>query len=237
MRPEFYYQRIGSIMRDNQFDRTTSGHRSGLLGHKLYKVAMDSDRVFDRKEERKNKKYNVVIMLDESGSMNCGRMPVAAQSTTMIARALQKSYIDFAILGFNMYIRLHKSFEDKFTNKEYDNMQREILSAPYNGGGCNHDLTAVIQTEELIRGKNPNNTIVMLFVDGQPECGCACGAANPDGLLAKTAERVAKKCKFVTFAIQTNHADNYYPNVVHITDLNQFMVRSLYAFQTLIKRG
>lgn len=67
---EVFFQKIGSIMRDNQYDREVGGYRSGKLTKRgIYKVMTNSTRVFTRKTERKNKKYNVIMLIDESGSM------------------------------------------------------------------------------------------------------------------------------------------------------------------------
>jgi cobalamin biosynthesis protein CobT len=57
-------------MKDNLYDRYVKGFRSGKLhGRSLYKTMVGSDRIFQRKQEQLHKKYNVVILLDESGSM------------------------------------------------------------------------------------------------------------------------------------------------------------------------
>lgn len=66
----YFYAKLGSIMKDNMYDREVSGYRSGKLNNtKLHKVFSGSERVFTRKQERLNKSYNILLLLDESGSM------------------------------------------------------------------------------------------------------------------------------------------------------------------------
>lgn len=73
MLKEVFFQKIGSIMRDNQYDREVGGYRSGKLTKRgVYKVLTNSTRVFTRKTEPKNKKYNVIMLIDESESMSEG---------------------------------------------------------------------------------------------------------------------------------------------------------------------
>jgi hypothetical protein len=235
MKPESFYQRISSIMRDNQYDRTVSGFRSGQLGKKVYKAAMDCDRVFDRKVEHSNKNYDVVLVVDESGSMGGRKILVAAQSCCMMARALEKSHINFCIIGYNRFVRIHKHFDEHPRLREYKEIEKEILSSVDYGGGCTHDYMALIQVDELIKGKNPDNTVVMLFEDGGPGCGCGAGAANPQGKLDALGKRIAKKSKFIVFNVE-GYQSNIYPLEVPISNLNQFMARSLYALQAIIQR-
>lgn len=248
MKPETYYQRIASVMRDNQFDRTTSGHRSGKIGKKLYKVSMNTDRVFDRVEERKNKHYNVVLSIDESGSMhrqdyetNATRIEIVAHSASLMAKAMNHSGINLAVVGFNQYIRIHKSFREHFTNKQYNSLEKDIIEASHYGSCCNHDYVAALQVEQLIHGMDPAHTFVMLFLDGRPACECPSSAADPGrvGLLAKTTKRIASKSMFITFGVGVGSAsiESFYPNVVHIKNANEFMNRSLYAIQATIRRG
>lgn len=253
MRPESYYQRIGSVMLDNKYDRTTANHRSGTLGKKLYKVTYGSTRVFDRREERKNKHYWVVIVVDESGSMHGSCYPstkypndkvqskikVAAQSISHIANALEKHSISFAVVGFNQFIRIHKSFDDKFSAKDFAKMQSDMVKASGSGAQCNHDLIAMYQTLEMIRCLPPENTITMVFVDGCPACGCKCGASDRHGsiTLKGTAELVAKRSKMITFEIGCGRTRRYYPNVVTINSPSEFLEESIYAIQTAIQRG
>ena len=235
-------------MLDNQYDRVTSNHRSGKLGNKMYKVAIGSDRVFDRKEERKNKQYWVLIMVDESGSMSSGidyrrhsprKIDIAAQSISAISEALSKHNINFCIIGFNEFIRIHKTFEDKFSKLDYINMNDQILKSLRYGGQCNHDLIAVLQGQEIIKGLPRDNTIGMLFLDGLPACGCSMYGSHKSGKLNLVDEAIAlsKQCKLITFGIGNAKIESYYPNVVNIASLDNFMERSIIAIQAIIQKG
>lgn len=71
MRINAFYNRIGSVMKDNMYDRTVVGYRSGSIANRtLYKTQIENQtRVFARKQERENKQYSISILLDVSGSM------------------------------------------------------------------------------------------------------------------------------------------------------------------------
>lgn len=57
-------------MTDNSYDRQVKGRKRGKLDMKsLYKVPMKAENVFTLKEARKNKNYNVILLIDQSGSM------------------------------------------------------------------------------------------------------------------------------------------------------------------------
>ena len=75
MNAKVFYRKIGSVMMDNKFDRVVGGQRRGQVDTRsLYKLGIPSppgepQRVFKKKMERKGKGYNVVIAIDQSGSM------------------------------------------------------------------------------------------------------------------------------------------------------------------------
>jgi hypothetical protein len=66
-----FYRRIGDVMIDNAFDREVGGKRSGrIVPSSEHRVVAGSSRIFSRKEERKNKHYNILFVIDGSGSMD-----------------------------------------------------------------------------------------------------------------------------------------------------------------------
>jgi hypothetical protein len=67
---QVFQARLRNVMKDNAFDRRVRGRKRGKLDMKsLYKVPAKVENVFTLKEARKNKHYNVILLVDQSGSM------------------------------------------------------------------------------------------------------------------------------------------------------------------------
>jgi hypothetical protein len=74
-----FRQQLKNIMIDNAFDRRVRGRKRGKLDMKsLYKVPAKRENIFTLKEARKNKRYNVLLLVDESGSMGGIKAKTAA---------------------------------------------------------------------------------------------------------------------------------------------------------------
>lgn len=80
-------------MLDNKYDRLVKGKKTGKLHTKsLYKVNQ-SDKLFAKKEERKNKHYAVSLVIDCSGSMSGERLNQAV----LAAKTLSKNFSQMGI--------------------------------------------------------------------------------------------------------------------------------------------
>jgi len=273
-------------MKDNMFDREVTGYRSGALDtNRLYKSQMNSDRLFKRKQERQNKKYNVVLLIDESGSMgntmnnwdridqkytiwpyyesatddklrttssnDISRLEVAADVSSLLVSGLEKNNIDFAIVGYNAQVTVHKEFDKPLKFGDRIDLRRDIIR--YCCGmakgqndmslDCNHDLFAVQQAKKMLKGRSGTN-IVMIFSDGRPNCdysscegnGIHHGHSNIDKVKAE-AHKLQKIATVLTFGIGTAEVANIYPNCEVVNTAEEFMDKSINALNKLIKRG
>ena len=71
MRDVAFQKRLSSIMLDNKYDRFMKNRKTGKLDtNSLYKIN-HSNKLFKKREARKNKDYAVSLVVDCSGSM-CG---------------------------------------------------------------------------------------------------------------------------------------------------------------------
>lgn len=164
-----FKSRLSSIMTDNMYDRRLRGRTRGKLDMtRLPKVPTGATNVFAKKEARKNKKYNVVLVVDESGSMiDDNKIATAAECTAFLTKSLQDAHIDVAVVGFNQYIKLRKNFDQHFDKKKLSLLRSLIVSGPYQGGGDNNDYDALHFAYRLFRGRKGKN-IVIFMSDGMP---------------------------------------------------------------------
>lgn len=66
-----FKQRLSSVLTDNKYDRRLPKRRRGKLAMQgLWRVEAGAANVFSQKQARRGKHYNVVLVVDDSGSMS-----------------------------------------------------------------------------------------------------------------------------------------------------------------------
>lgn len=254
-----FERKIASIMRDNKYDREVSGFRSGKLNNKkLYKVQTGSEKVFKRKSERKNKQYNVVILIDESGSMSTGignghrRIDMAINTTTVLVKALEKNNVNFALVGFNQDMTVHKQFGKKLDAEKFRKNSLENY-ASYRSGS-NDDAGAILLARKLLSGKRGKNIIISIS-DGQPAINEECemlssvledlGMAAEDfedssrfggGLLKRQVAKASQSAEVIGVGIDTDVSE-FYSNNFRATTEQEFVDSLLKALRKSVRRG
>jgi hypothetical protein len=180
-----FRQRLSNIMTDNKYDRKLKGRSRGRLDMtRLSKVPTGSTSIFTQKQSRQNKLYNVVLVVDQSGSMNHSdayedefgnwregkrRIVHAADVATFIAKSAMGLNVNLAILGFNHYQYVYKHFDKPVL--DYTKLHNGLVSRIDEGGGCNHDYDAIGRAYKMLKGRQGKN-IVLFISDGQPAtCG------------------------------------------------------------------
>jgi hypothetical protein len=188
-----FNRRIGDIMVDNKYDREVGGQRRGRLdGRALYKISAGGDRVFKRPTERKNKSYNVVILVDESGSMGAGvrggrkvdsvgeemtRAGMAADAAKLLVDGLTRNGVHCTVIGFNRNVTERKSWGTHVKGQRFDSnkMRAQIVAAAASGaGGCNHDYAALRAAQDAFdKCPDPHGHKVLIAIadGGVYNCG------------------------------------------------------------------
>lgn len=262
----YFEQRIGAVLRDNQFDRRTSGHRSGKLDNrKLYKGAMKIDRVFTRKQERLNKAYNVLIVLDKSGSMGhevyCGvdkdgnnitksRLEMGVQFFEMLMRAFEKHKINFALIGFTSNIELHKGWDTPVS--DLPKLRQNIFKGKRNTGD-NNDAFALHQARDYILKTAPEGgkNLVIVISDGQPSGSRGYTGIDEkitdDQALGKGYDENSATKKWASILEQTapvlgigiasDSVRHYYSNTAVVNNAREFATAILGGLSKLVTRG
>lgn len=236
-----FRQRLANVMTDNMFDRRVRGSKRGKLDMmRLWKAKAGANNIFQKKQERKNKKYNIVLLIDESGSMchkdfkmvngegHCGRsrIDVASEMAVFLARSFEGLNLDLAIVGFNSLIMTHKDFNEKVD--DYDKLQATIVqNTRHSIASYNHDLDAISKALKMFKGREGKNLLYMIS-DGQPTCrgwvisGIE-GGESPSKLLGRDYE--------YTDAMGKKHQFWYDKNIPASTDRNNRVVIENYVNQ------
>lgn len=145
--------------------------------NRLPKVHTRSESVFLAKEARKNKHYNILLLIDESGSMiDRAKIVLAADCAVFLANNFKGLSVDVAILGFNHNLHVRKRFGSPNQSRaELEKMYSDICEQPFDDGGCNHDLAAFEHATTMFRDcKKTGRNLIVWLSDGHPS-SCAVG--------------------------------------------------------------
>jgi Mg-chelatase subunit ChlD len=173
-RDNVFQARLESIMNDNQFDRRLTGRTRGKLDMKrLYKAQSGAANLFTQKTMRRNRKYNIVIVVDESGSMYKATgtdSPIyqAGLTCQFLAEHFNRlPGINLAVVGFSDYTTVHKQFNERL---KLDELLYKIKHSPVNGHGTN-DWAGLQRGYKLLVAQNKVETtkshnILVFITDG-----------------------------------------------------------------------
>lgn len=168
-----FQTKLRNVMKDNAFDRYVKGRKRGRLDMRgLYKVPAKAENVFMLKEARKNKHYNVILVVDQSGSMYDGRkINMAAECAAFLARSLGRADIKYAVIGFSGDWRYHKKFTENATDDFLKKMKYDIL---HTGGGGTNLYSPLQGAYQELRKTPTHQNIVINLTDGTPASADLC---------------------------------------------------------------
>lgn len=224
---------LNSVMKDNKFDRVVRHRTKGKIDMKgLPRAEMKREDVFKKKSERKNRNYNVFILVDESGSMHGPKAHQAAETTRFLVEHLQSvEGVRVAVMGFNHVNTPHKEFDD-VRQANYSGLEREILRVTDGpNSGCNHDYMAVKESFKRISKEHEGQNFLLYLSDGQP---AGCEGPN-DSVTIANLIRSAKGITTIGIGIQ--HDPEQIPHRIVINDLNELKPKILNALKAHIQRG
>jgi hypothetical protein len=130
---------------------------------------------------RKNKKYNIAILVDESSSMGGGSevagfnkshpgynyrpsaQELAATTSQFLAQHLDKiPGVDLMIIGYSAGKTIHKKFGQ---HTELDEIKMQIMNTQHSG---TEDVPALELAYESLKKQDKGQNIVLYITDGQP---------------------------------------------------------------------
>lgn len=172
-----FMAKLNNIMNDNQFDRRLRGRTRGKLDlTRLYKAETGSQSVFAQKLQRRNKNYNVALVIDQSGSMftngtDVGYRKVYDDNTPIglvgtIAQFLAQHFdkipgMDLMVTGFGSNFMDHKRFGE---TSELNHIRSRVTGW---GGGGTVPYPALKHTYEQLARLDKGTNIVLFLTDGE----------------------------------------------------------------------
>jgi cobalamin biosynthesis protein CobT len=168
MKDPAFHARLKSIMLDNKYDRRLRGRPRGKLDMtKLYKVPTHSRSVFTQKQARKGKQYNIVLLVDESGSMVDGsKSTIAAECAVFLAKAFEGLNLNLSIIGFNQSITVIKEFDKSV---DLNHVYNAIRTMNFGYGYIyNNDYDALNRAYHMLNKAPSGKNIVIMLSDGEP---------------------------------------------------------------------
>lgn len=156
--------RLMSVMTDNRYDRKLKGRKRGSLDmHRLYKGQVGATNIFTQKKERKGKEYNIMLLVDESGSMVGQALDEAANLVEYLAQNVENPHLNIklGVMGFQSFYVHHKRLDEKV--ESYQKLKMQIYKS--SGGGTN-DYPALKAAYKELKGRKGTNIVIMVSDGG-----------------------------------------------------------------------
>ncbi|MHB2021425.1 MAG: vWA domain-containing protein, partial [Candidatus Xenobia bacterium] len=195
-------------------------------GKKLsLRAAMQSEAQFEktgqldpniwmRRDEPSKRDYDFVFMLDESGSMmDQLKWDNAIKALIMQGEALEELKINFGVVGFSDYPKVHKEMSDKYDELRREQMLSDIQASPH--GGTNDSDAMQIALQMVMKGPSDHKKVVIVITDGD-------GKKAEERALCEEAEKKGITVIGVGIGDGMSTVKQVYPHQVyvdHISDL------------------
>ncbi|HFI9472136.1 TPA: porphyrin biosynthesis protein, partial [Escherichia coli] len=214
------------------------GRRRGRIhGASLYRLAMNDDRVFRKKEDHRAVNACVQQVIDLSGSMDGVKIQLALASAYTIADALDRINVPNIITGFTTFGSPDYETRSKrgFTRFEalmlpiIKNWNEKANSPEIRARmGCvcetfpllnNVDGESVAQLATLFAGRMEDKKIMLVMSDGEP---CATGSGFHQHLRTVTKEiETLSDIELMAIGILTDEPRRYYKNYALVNSVEE----------------
>ncbi|ELK1070906.1 porphyrin biosynthesis protein [Escherichia coli] len=214
------------------------GQRRGRIhGASLYRLAMNDDRVFRKKEDHRAVNACVQQVIDLSGSMDGVKIQLALASAYTIADALDRINVPNIITGFTTFGSPDYETRSKrgFTRFEalmlpiIKNWNEKANSPEIRARmGCvcetfpllnNVDGESVVQLATLFAGRMEDKKIMLVMSDGEP---CATGSGFHQHLRTVTKEiETLSDIELMAIGILTDEPRRYYKNYALVNSVEE----------------
>ncbi|HGO5351961.1 TPA: porphyrin biosynthesis protein [Klebsiella oxytoca] len=214
------------------------GQRRGRVhGASLYRLSMNDDRVFRRKEEHKAVNACVQQVIDLSGSMGGRKIEIALASAYTLADALDRIHVPNVITGFTTYGNPNLETMSKRGFSRFEALMLPIIKNWHEKAnspeirarmGCvaetfpllnNVDGESIAQLASLFAGRMEDKKIMIVQSDGAP---CAAGDGFSNHLRSVTNDiESASDINLLAIGILTDAPRRYYKNYALVNKVEE----------------
>lgn len=243
-KPSTWFDRkIANIFKDNATKRIVGNKLSGNVDfEKLYRIATTS-KVFCKPDDISKKQYNVLLLVDTSGSMCGSKFNVATTTAMALVRDMQK-LVSLEVMAFCGKTITCKKFDElipvtELKNKIYEPMDDNLRRY----GGDNHDHVALkIATKSLM--KRTGRKILIVLSDGGPccsghndECDTYCKGRLREGLKQQVSITERLGITILSIGIIDESVRYYYKHYTILDKLDNMYTEIAKYMDRYIKRG
>lgn len=214
------------------------GQRRGRVhGASLYRLSMNDDRVFRRKEDHKAVNACVQQVIDLSGSMGGRKIELALASAYTLADALDRIHVPNVITGFTTYGNPDVATMSKRGFSRFEALMLPIIknwhekaNSPEKRArmGCvaetfpllnNVDGESIAQLASLFAGRMEDKKIMIVQSDGAP---CAAGDGFSNHLRSVTNDiENTSDINLLAIGILTDAPRRYYKNYALVNKVEE----------------
>ncbi len=215
------------------------GQRRGRVhGASLYRLSMNDDRVFRRKEDHKAVNACVQQVIDLSGSMGGRKIELALASAYTLADALDRIHVPNVITGFTTYGNPDVATMSKRGFSRFEALMLPIIKNWHEKAnspeirarmGCvaetfpllnNVDGESIAQLASLFAGRMEDKKIMIVQSDGAP---CAAGDGFSNHLRSVTNDiENTSDINLLAIGILTDAPRRYYKNYALVNKVEEF---------------
>ena len=214
------------------------GQRRGRVhGASLYRLSMNDDRVFRRKEDHKAVNACVQQVIDLSGSMGGRKIELALASAYTLADALDRIHVPNVITGFTTYGNPDVATMSKRGFSRFEALMLPIIKNWHEKAnspeirarmGCvaetfpllnNVDGESIAQLASLFAGRMEDKKIMIVQSDGAP---CAAGDGFSNHLRSVTNDiENTSDINLLAIGILTDAPRRYYKNYALVKSVEE----------------
>ncbi|MEZ6721223.1 porphyrin biosynthesis protein [Klebsiella pneumoniae] len=214
------------------------GQRRGRVhGASLYRLSMNDDRVFRRKEDHKAVNACVQQVIDLSGSMGGRKIELALASAYTLADALDRIHVPNVITGFTTYGNPDVATMSKRGFSRFEALMLPIIKNWHEKAnspeirarmGCvaetfpllnNVDGESIAQLASLFAGRMEDKKIMIVQSDGAP---CAAGDGFSNHLRSVTNDiKNTSDINLLAIGILTDAPRRYYKNYALVNKVEE----------------
>ena len=226
-----FTMRLKSIFKDNALNRLVGNKRYGNLDFKRLHKITTTGKIFSRKDSIGGKRYNILMLIDTSGSMSGHRDVIAGAAAFTLIRDFQK-LVNISAYTFNERVVSIK--EPDMIVKEHDlpGIADVVVKETRQGPGGNHDPLALLEGYDILK-REIGEKVMIVISDGEPACGCSkCRhIKNMNAYTKEVADKIEHSgIPILSIGIQTSSVADYYQNYIIIDnpeDLYDSMLKLL----------